>query len=114
MFKNYLNTAWRGIVNNKAFAAIIIMGLAMGMACSVLIMLWLKDEVNKDAFHANDVNLYSVFERQYHDGIVNAGHMSPGVLAQEMKLKLPEVKYASNMAWNELATFEAGDKVLKE
>jgi putative ABC transport system permease protein len=114
MFKNYLTTAWRGIVTSKAFAAINIMGLAMGMACSLLIMLWLKDELDKDAFHANDANLYSVFERQYHDGIIDAGHFTPGVLAQEMKVKMPEVKYATNMAWNRLSTFEGGDKVLKE
>ncbi len=114
MLKNYLTTAWRGIITNKAFAIINIMGLAMGMACSLLIMLWLKDEMNKDAFHANDMNLYSVYERQYHDGIVNAGHFTPGILGQEMKLKLPEVKYAASSAWNDIATFEVGDKILKE
>src|SRR5882757_9327109 len=107
MFRNYLTTAWRGIITNKAFAAINIMGLAMGMACSLLIMLWLKDEMNRDAFHANDANLYSVFERQYHDGLINAGHWGPGLLGQEMKLKMPEVKYAASMAWNGVVTFEA-------
>ncbi len=114
MLKNYLTTAWRGIVTNKAFAIINIMGLAMGMACSLLIMLWIGDEVNKDAFNTNDANLYSVYERQYHDGIVDAGHMSPGILAQEMKLKLPEIKYAASSAWNETSTFEVGDKIFKE
>ncbi|HWA35585.1 MAG TPA: FtsX-like permease family protein, partial [Cyclobacteriaceae bacterium] len=43
-----------------------------------------------------------------------AGHYTPGILGEEMKLKLPEVKYAANMAWNENSTFEVGDKILKE
>jgi len=114
MFKNYLKTAFRNLWKNKAFSLINIMGLALGLACSLLIMLWVNEEYKVDAFHKNDSQLYSVYEKQYRDGQVNAWHGGPGVMADEMKRVFPEVQYASNYAWNELSTFEANNKILKE
>ena len=114
MIRNYFKIAWRNLSKNKAFSIINILGLALGMTSSLLIMLWVGDEKAMDAFHQSDKNLYSVFERQYHDGQIDAGHYTPGVLPAEMKLTLPEVEYASGLAWNNLSTFEANDKILKQ
>jgi len=114
MFKNYFKTALRNLWRNKAFSLINILGLALGMACSLLIMLWVNDESSVDAFHKNGTQLYSVYERQNHDGQWSAFHGSPGVMADEMKRVLPEVQYATNYAWNELCTFEANNKIIKE
>jgi len=114
MIKNYFKIAWRNLFKNKTFSLINILGLVLGMTCSLLIMLWIMDERSVNRFHLNDKNLFSIYERQYHDGQVGAGHYTPGILAQEMKLKFPEIEYATGMAWNELGTFEANDKILKE
>ncbi len=114
MFKNYLKTAFRNLWKSKVFSAINVMGLALGLACSLLIILWVNDEYNMDAFHKNGSRLFSVFERQYRDGQVDAFHGSPGVLADELKRVMPEVQYATNYAWNELSTFEANGKIIKE
>jgi ABC-type antimicrobial peptide transport system permease subunit len=114
MFKNYLKIAFRNLQKNKAFSLINIMGLALGLVCSLLIMLWVNDEYHVDAFHKNGAQLYSVYERQNHDGQWSAFHGTPGVMADEMKRVLPEVQYASNFAWNELNTFEANNKILKQ
>jgi hypothetical protein len=114
MLKNYLKTALRNLWRNKAFSFINIMGLALGLACSMLIMLWVSDEYKVDAFHKNGPRLYSVIERQYRDGQVSAFYGGPGVLADEMKKVLPEVQYATNYAWNELGTFEANNKIIKK
>jgi len=114
MFKNYLKIAFRNLTKNKAFSLINIMGLALGLACSLLIMLWVNDEYHIDAFHKNGSRLYSVYERQNHDGQWSAFHGSPGIMADEMKRVLPEVQYATNFAWNELNTFEANNKILKQ
>jgi len=113
MFKNYLKTTFRNLWRNKAFSLINIMGLALGLACSLLIMLWVKDEYGVDAFHENGARLYSVYERQNHDGQWYAFHGTPAVMADEMKRVLPEVQYATNYSWNELATFEANNKIMK-
>ncbi len=81
------------------------------MACSLLIMLWVQDEHNVDAFHANGKYLYQVYERQYYDGKVEASYPTQGLLAEELKRVIPEVQYASSMehasAPGTLSTFEA-------
>ena len=69
--------------------------------------------IGVDAFHENRSRLYSVYERQNHDGQWYAFHGTPAVMADEMKRVLPEVQYATNYSWNELATFEASNKIMK-
>src|SRR6187402_3100489 len=113
MFKNYLKTAWRNLVKNRSFSIINILGLTLGLTCSLLIMLWVHDERSVDAFHVLDDRLYTIFERQYHDGVIDTYYNTPGLLCQELKVVFPEVEYASHMAWNETATFESNGKILK-
>jgi ABC-type antimicrobial peptide transport system permease subunit len=114
MLRNYFKVAWRTIRNNKAFSFINIVGLALGMACSLLILMWVQDERSMDNFHTKGDRLYSVYERQYVDGQINAGYYTPGVLAVEMKRVIPEIEYASASNMLEKATFEVGDKIIKE
>lgn len=114
MFKNYLKTALRNLWRNKAFSVINILGLAFGLACSLLILLWVSDEYQVDALHQNGDRLYNIYEQQFRDAETNAFFGGPGLLADEMKRALPDVQYASNYAWNELRTFEANNKILKK
>ncbi len=114
MLKNYFTVALRNLWKNKAFSSINILGLVLGLSCSLLIMLWVVSEYNVDAYHKNNRQLYSVYEKQYSDGKVNAFHGGPGIMADEMKRVLPEVQFATNYAWNELSTFEANGKIIKE
>jgi len=113
MIKNYLKIAWRNLWRNKFFSVINIMGLALGIACSVLIILWVQNEVGMDAFHKNSDRLYQVIERQYYDHKVMGQYSVPGVLAEQMKKDLPRVEYATNMAWNSQNTFRVGTKIIK-
>ncbi len=59
MLKNYLKITWRNIRNHKLYSFINIMGLAVGMACCILILLWVQDELSYDRFHENFDNLYT-------------------------------------------------------
>ncbi|MGZ3874827.1 MAG: ABC transporter permease [Mucilaginibacter sp.] len=113
MIKNYIKVAWRNLVRNKAHTFINMAGLSVGLACSLLILLWVQNEQQVDAFHKNGAHLYSVYERQYFDHKVTAQYYTPGVLAAEMKRVIPEVAYATNAVFYEQHTFKAGDKVLK-
>ena len=113
MIKNYFKTAWRNLVRNKAFSAINISGLALGMTCSLLILLWVQDERSVDGFHANSKELYQVYERQYANGAVEASYITQGLLAEELKKQVPEIQYASSLDWNMPYTLEAGDKINK-
>jgi putative ABC transport system permease protein len=95
MLKNYFLTAWRNLIRNKTFSLINILGLALGLACSLLILLWVQDERQMDAFHANGPNLYAVYERQFSEGKVDAGLRTPGLLGRELKRKIPGIRYAT-------------------
>ncbi len=114
MFKNYFKTAWRNLWKNKFFSVIKISGLALGVACSLLIMLWVNDEQNVDAFHKNGSQLYSVFERRYNNGQIGGGYATQGLMPDELKRVFPEVEYATGYAWSALNTFEANNKIMKE
>jgi putative ABC transport system permease protein len=58
MFKNYLKIALRNIVRQKVYSSINIAGLAIGMACFILISLWVRDELSYDRFHENGDRIY--------------------------------------------------------
>ncbi|MDP9081480.1 MAG: ABC transporter permease [Bacteroidota bacterium] len=113
MIKNYIKIAWRNLWRNKFFSTINILGLALGMACSILIILWVQNELSVDSFHKNGDRLYQVIERQYYDHKVVGQYSVPGVLAEEMKHALPQVEYAANMAWENQNTFRVGAKIIK-
>ena len=117
MLRNYIKTAWRSLRRYKAFSAINIMGLALGMTSSLLILLWVNDERSVDGFHMHGKQLYQVYERDHSDGKVSAGYSTQGLLADELKRVIPEVKYSSSLddaappgATN---TIEAGNKIIK-
>jgi putative ABC transport system permease protein len=115
MLKNYLLVAWRNLKRNKVFSFINILGLALGIACSLLIILWVQDEKSMDSFHKNKKRLYTVFERQFYDGRVEGGYYTPGLLGQEMKRKIPGIELAADYtSYDDILTFQVGDKIMKE
>jgi putative ABC transport system permease protein len=114
MIKNYLKTAWRNLLKNKTFSLINIMGLAFGMTCSLLIMLWLQDELQMDRFHANDKRLFRVMENQHYAGSINTYNSTPGILAENIVKEIPEIQMASQLLWEEQPLFTVGDKFDKE
>ena len=113
MIKNYLKIAWRNLWRNKFFSTINILGLALGMACSILILLWVQNELSTNSFHANGPRLYAVIERQYYDNKIMGQYSVPGVLANELKKVIPEIEYATNFGFNNQNTFRVGNKILK-
>ncbi len=113
MIKNYLKIALRNLLKNKAHAFINIAGLSVGLACSLLIMLWVQSERSVDGFHVNGSRLYQVYERGTNDGKIEANYLTQGPLANELKKQIPEVQYATGLEQNFPRTFEANNKVLK-
>src|SRR3954463_8143630 len=117
MIRNYFKVAWRNLTRNRTFSTINITGLALGIACCMLIMAWVQDEVSKDNFHVNGKYLYQVYERYYYDGQVDAGYATQGLLAEELKRTIPEVQYASALepasAPGTFSSFEAASKIIK-
>jgi putative ABC transport system permease protein len=60
MIRNYFKMAWRSLLKQKGFSFINIFGLATGMACSLLIFLFVKDETSYDRFHHDAGQIYRV------------------------------------------------------
>ena len=114
MIKNFFKVAFRSLWRQKGYSFLNLFGLAIGMACSLLILLWIRDEEAVDNFHAKGDRLYSVYERQYYDGKIESGHFTPGVLPDEMKKLLPDVEMSSGFDGGERMTFQVGEKILKE
>ncbi len=112
MLSNLLKTAWRSLTRNKAFSLINILGLALGLACSLLIILWVRDERNMNAFHANKTDLYDVYERVFSENKIEGAYSTPGPLAAELKRRLPEIRFASGYDPNQSETFQVGDKII--
>ena len=65
MFKNYFKTAFRNLLRNKIYSVINILGLSMGLACGMLIILYVKDEVSYDRFHDNMNSIYRISSINY-------------------------------------------------
>lgn len=117
MLSNYFKIALRNLFRNKSFSVINILGLTIGLACSLLILLWVQDERSVDNFHANGDRLFMVYERQFVDKNIDAGYYTPGILANELKRVVPEIEYATNFSWfdgsTDNMTFEANNKLMK-
>jgi putative ABC transport system permease protein len=60
MIKNYLITAWRNLSRHKTYSIINVVGLSIGLACAMLIILYVKDEVSFDRFHKNGNHIYRI------------------------------------------------------
>jgi putative ABC transport system permease protein len=65
MLRNYFLIAWRNLVRNRIYSFINIAGLSLGLACAMLIILYLKDEVSYDRFHAGADQIYRVTSQSF-------------------------------------------------
>ena len=96
MFKNYLTIAFRNIKKHIGYSLINVAGLAIGMACCILILLFVFDELSYDKFHENHDRIYRVTRKWFNaDGVVNLhlGHVAPPV-APLLKNDFPEIVHA--------------------
>lgn len=91
MFQNYLKIALRNLLRNRGFSAINILGLSVGMASAVLILLWIYNEISFDRFHRNGDQLYSAWNRGTFDGKLQCWESTPKILGPTLKNEFPEV-----------------------
>ncbi|GAB3423410.1 ABC transporter permease [Niabella aquatica] len=94
MIKNYFKTAWRSLLRNKSFAFTNLLGLTLGITCTILILLWVRDERTYDKFHVNYDNISVVIaNREFTDGVFTDYNMVLP-LAQAIEQTSPLVKNA--------------------
>lgn len=110
MLKNYFKIAFRNIIRHKAYAAINISGLAIGMASCILILLWVQNELSFDRFHANANELYRI--------TANAGDfkaaVNPAGMPGGLKAKMPQIKSYVRLSHRNTHLLEVGNRKFTE
>jgi len=99
MLKNYLKVVWRNIKRHKGYSFINVAGLALGLACCLLICIWVLDELSFDKFHQNAPNLYRVEEDQDYSGRIYHVTVTPYPLAPTLVEEIPEIIDATRYVW---------------
>lgn len=94
MLKNYLKIAWRNLLKDRQFTVLNLVGLAVGLTCSLLIGLWVADELNMEKYNDKDARLFQVMSNIQLDNGTKTGHYTPGVLAPALKNEIPEIEDA--------------------
>ena len=104
MFSNYFKTALRNLLRNKVYSFINIIGLSLGLTCSMLIILYVKDEVSYDRFHENVANIYRIDSKNIKpDGSVeNSSGYSGYFQGPRFAAAIPEIKYFVRYLQNNL------------
>jgi len=93
MIRNYFKTAWRSLLRNKVFSGLNIFGLATGMACSIIIFLWVQDELSFDRFNPHAEKIFRVTDKSGDQEYAAA----PPSLAYAIKTQIPAIKNATRI-----------------
>ena len=114
MIQNYLKIAWRNLVRNRGFSLINILGLTIGMTCSILIFIWVKDELGYNKFHANYKELYQVMAHRDFNNQVFTDESMVLPLAKALESSAPQVKNATVITHDYSAILEYRNTKLKK
>ena len=99
MLKNYFVITIRNLFKHRFYSFINISGLAIGITCSILILLWVADEVSYDKFIPKADRLYQVWINAYFDGKINSWTSVPLPTYEEMKISDSNIKRAVVTDW---------------
>lgn len=99
MIRNYIKITLRNIFKHKGYSFINIAGLAAGMACCLLIAIWVLDELSYDKFHQNISSLYRVEENQHYSGRQFHVNVTPYPLSPALKEEIAEIANSSRFVW---------------
>lgn len=114
MFKNYLKITWRNIIRQKGNSFINIAGLATGMTCCLLILMWVRDELSYDRFNEKANDIYRVVENQYYaGGEIFPVAVTPSALAPALKEQFPEIIKSTRITGRGF-TISYGEKIFSE
>ncbi len=111
MIRSYFTIAVRNLLRRKTYTAINVGGLALGMATTVLLLLWVQDELSFDRFHRNGPHIYRLVRDYNMSGEQVTYSYTPGPLAPAARQQVPGVVQAVRMMDNyDAALFAYGDK----
>ncbi|MBU8920224.1 MAG: ABC transporter permease [Bacteroidales bacterium] len=109
MFRNYFKIALRNISRYKGYSFINIAGLAVSIACAILIALVLKTELGKDDFHENRERIYRGFQKAGHsEGYLYTDNL-PGPLAAHLKEHYAGIEETARLVYGRGRALKYGD-----
>jgi len=97
LIKNYLKIALRNIKKHTWYSFINIAGLAIGMTCCILILLWVQDELSYDRFHENASDIYRVIQDINFADHSTTWTITQGPLGPSLKKDFPEIINATRI-----------------
>jgi putative ABC transport system permease protein len=100
MIKNYLKIAWRNIWKNKVFSAINIIGLSVGMAACIVIMLFVSYEKSFDNFHTKNIYRLNEVQTIGEQGATQKVALSMFPMGPTLKQDFPEIKSFTRVHWD--------------
>jgi putative ABC transport system permease protein len=112
MFRNYLIIGWRNLTGQKVFSLINIFGLATGLACTILIAMWVRDELSYDKFHAGYDRTYRIIASL--EVMPNRAAVSPAPLGPAIALEVPGVEEVVRTSSLDSDIFQRDEQVFRE
>src|SRR4029078_4242035 len=114
MIKNYLKIAWRNLFRNKGFSATNLLGLTIGITCTILISLWVKDELTYDKFHTNYNSIYKLYANRNFNNQLFTDENMVLPLASSIKAAIPQIEKAVVTTHSRPKILKYGDNMLKK
>ncbi|WP_143785683.1 ABC transporter permease [Ohtaekwangia koreensis] len=115
MLKNYFKIALRNLLRNSVYSVINISGLSIGIACTILILLWVYDEVTYDRFQPKYDNLYQAWIKSHFDGTISSWTSGPQPLAEGIKNADTHVRNTVLVDWGGEHLLRVGDnRIVKQ
>ncbi|MCI0695026.1 ABC transporter permease [candidate division KSB1 bacterium] len=115
MFKNYLKIAARNLLKHKAYSLINVLGLAIGMACCILILLYVQNELSYDRHHQKAERIYRVASDHKFGGNHFQMAVSPAPMAEALVRDFPEVESAARFrGYGSFLVKKEGEQNFKE
>jgi len=114
MLKNYIKAAIRNLLKRKGYSLINIVGLAIGMASCLLILMFVKDELSYDAFNEKANRIYRVAASFFYGGRNFDIAVAPAPMAQVIIDEYPEVENAVRFRQRGRYIFRYGDNTFRE
>jgi len=93
MIKNYFKIIWRNFIRDRQFTTLNLLGLSTGLACALLIYLWITDELNIDKYNEKDKQLYQVMQNLKTESGIATMPSTAGILGKSLAEEIPEIEY---------------------
>ena len=114
MFKNYIKTALRSLGKNKGFTAINLLGLALGLAITLLIVFYVVDELGYDRYNTKADRIYRINNDIKLGSSENSYAVSPAILASALTAEIPEIDKVVRFRQSGSPNIKKGNQIIHE